>query len=177
LSLAATVHAEAGDVARATQLLREAERLLDKGRAEMPGQQAVLERRLAQMALQRGDHAAAVALAQRAAAREDDMWFDRNAALQVLLVLAEAENEHRNFDAAAAAAERALAMAASPVGQGRSSWVGQAHLELGIARAGQGNLDAGRSELAPALDHLEACAGGDARPTRRARAQLARLGR
>jgi tetratricopeptide (TPR) repeat protein len=176
VSTAATVHIGAGNVSRAAELLQEAERLLDSGRAEMPGQQAILERRQAQLALLRGDHAAAVTVAKRAAGREDDLRQDGGAAMQLMLVLAEALNAQGDFEAARAAAKRALEMTAPDDGMRHSSWAGQGHLELGVALAGLGDLGAGRAELGEALAHLRASLGPDAPFTRRALAQLERLG-
>src|SRR6185295_11251067 len=124
---AAMVEAQAGHLARAADLLKEAGRLFEMGRAEMPGQQAVLERRLAQVALLRGDHPAAIALAERAATREEDLRIDSHAAMLLMLVLAEARNEHGDFDAARTAAGRALViLRAIPGGLDHSSYAGQA---------------------------------------------------
>jgi eukaryotic-like serine/threonine-protein kinase len=176
LGTAATVQMGAGNLTRASQLLQEAERLLDAGRAEMPGQQAVMERRLAQLTLLRGDRASAVALARRAAGRLEDLRLDDPAALQVLLVLAETENAVGSFAAARTAAERALPMAKLEDGMPHSTWAGQAHLELGAARAGLGDLPAAREELRRARDHLQASVGPDTPSTRRALALLDRLG-
>jgi serine/threonine protein kinase len=175
LGTAATVHAGAGQLDRAAEMLQQAGRLLEARRGELPGQHVVFERRLAQLALLRGDAGLAATLCERAAAREDELRMDNNGAMQLMLVLAQAHNEHGDFAAAGAAAERALALAGDS--GGCSSWVGQGHLELGVSRAGQGNLEAGRTELRLGLPQLEACSGPDAPPTRRARAELDRLGR
>jgi len=48
-------------------------------------------------------------------------------------------------------------------------------MELGIALAGQGDVDAGRAQLQEAIEHLVASVGADATPTKRAKAHLARL--
>jgi serine/threonine-protein kinase len=176
LSTAATVEGQAGNLDRAAHLLREAEGLLEAGRAEMPGQQAVLERRLAQLALLRGDHGAAVGLAERAATREEDLRIDTHATMQLMLVLAEARNAHGDFDAARVAAERALAiLGATRGGMDHSSFAGQAHLERGVALAGLGDGDAGRKELQQALDHLRPTVGPEAPSTRRSVSELARV--
>jgi serine/threonine-protein kinase len=176
LSTAATVHGRAGNLDRAAELLREAGRLFEMGRAEMPGQQAVLERREAQLALLRGDHGTAVALAERAATREEDLRIDTNARMQLMLVLAEARNEHGDFEEARAAAEGALTLAdAARGGLEHSAYAGQGHLERGVALAGQGSPEAARVELLSALDHLRASAGPDAASTRRAQVQVERL--
>ena len=177
LGTAAIVEARAGNLARAQELLGEAGRLLEAGRAEMPGQQAVLERRQAQLALLRGDAAAAVALAERAASRQEDLRIDTHSEMQLMLVLAEARNETGDFDGARTAAERALTiLRAAPEPMPRSSYVGQAHLERGIALAGRGDIRGGRDELGQALDHFRATLGPDSPSTRRALAQLERLG-
>ena len=175
LSTAATVEGGAGHLDRAAQLLAEAGRLFEAGRAEMPGQQAVLERRLAQLALLRGDPAAAVGFAERAASREEDLRIDTHATMQVMLVLAEARNTHGDFGGARAAAEKALAiLAPTRGGLEHSAFAGQAHLERGVALLGLGD-PAGVGELRLALRHLQATVGPDARTTRRALSQMARL--
>jgi eukaryotic-like serine/threonine-protein kinase len=176
LSTAASVHAGLGDLARATDLLHEAAPLLDAFRTERPEQQAVLERRQAELALLHGDRRAAQELALRAAGRQEDLRVDPDAALQVLLVLARAQNECGAFDAAQATAERGLASDAASKGMAHSAWEGQLQLERGVALAGRGELDAGRTALRLALEHLQASAGPDAPSTRRALLQLERAG-
>jgi serine/threonine-protein kinase len=177
LGTAAGVQAGAGNFARAAELLDEAGRLLQAGRAEITGEQAMQhEGRLAQLALRRGDHGAAAALARRAMAREEDLRLAGNVALQVVLVLAESENARADFPAAREAALRALTLASSRDGMPHSSWEGQAHLELGTALAGLGDAQAALPELTKARDDLGASLGPDAPQTRRARAARARLG-
>jgi tetratricopeptide (TPR) repeat protein len=175
LSTAASVHMQAGNLARATELMREAEELLARDRAQMPGQQAVLERRLAQLALLRGDPAAAVAVAQRAAGRAEDLRYDDNATMQLMIVLAEAHNARGDFAAARQAATRASEMARADEVLSHSTWIGHAHLQLGVALAGQKDVAAAREELRRALDHLRASIGPDAPATRRAVAELERV--
>jgi serine/threonine-protein kinase len=175
LGIAASVHLGVGNLARAEALLREAGRVLDRDRAQMPGQQAVLERRLAQLALLRGDPAAAVALAERAAAREDDLAYDANAAMQLMAVLAEARSARRDFAGARAAATRAVEMARAGEAMGHSVWLGRAQLELGVAMAGQGETSAARETLAQALAQLRGSVGPDAPATRRAQEHVERL--
>jgi eukaryotic-like serine/threonine-protein kinase len=176
LTAAANAQTGVGNLARAAELLEEAKRLLEAGRAEMPRQQALLELRLAQLALRRGDHGAAAAMARRAAARHEDLRLDFPTAVQVHVVLAEAENERGDFAAARAAAERARALAESEGAMPRSTWAGRARLEVGVALAGLGDHPAAREELRRALDHLLASVGPGAPFTRRALAQLERLG-
>ena len=97
--------------------------------------------------------------------------------LQILLILAEAENAHGEFDAARATADRALKAANQRLGEMKESCnAGQAHLELGVALAGKGDVQAGRQEIEQALAHLRASVGPEAPSTRRALAQLQRLG-
>ena len=176
LSTAVSVHAGAGNLARAAELLREAGRILEASRAELPGQQAVLERRLAELALLRGDSRAAVTLAERAGTRAEDLRHNSHATLQLMLVLAEARSDEGDFAGAGVAARRALAISnATPEGMRHSSFAGQGHLELGVALAGQGSREAARAELRQARAHLEASLGPDAPLARRARSQLERL--
>jgi len=175
MSAAATIHAEAGELARAAALLDEAAVLLEAHRAELPEQQAVLERRRARLALLQGDAQAGLALAARAATRGDDLRVDSNAAMQVTLVLAEAQNTTGAYDAARATAEQALTKTEAWQGMPHSSWEGRMHLERGVALVGQGDREAGRAELRLALEHLQATVGPDADPTQRAIRQLARV--
>ena len=176
LSMAGITQAMAGNFARAAELLKEAGRLFEMGRAEMPGQQLVLQRRLAHLALLRGDAAAAVAIAERAASREEDLRVDALATLQLMLVLAEARNEHGDFDAARVAAERALTLARpTSGGLAHSSFVGQGLLERGVALARLGRTAEAREQVRQALDHLRATVGPEASAYRRALAQLQRL--
>jgi serine/threonine-protein kinase len=175
LNIAATVHMGAGNLPRATELLREAERILDADRAQMPGQQAVLERRLAQLALLRGDAAAAAAIAARAAERTDDLAYDANATLQLMLVLAEARSARGDFAAAGAAATRAVEMARASEFMGPSVWMGRAQLELAVAMAGQGQTAAAREVLRAAVEQLRGSVGSEAPPTRRALEHLAEV--
>jgi tetratricopeptide (TPR) repeat protein len=176
LATAGSVHAGAGNFARAGRLLAEAARQLAAARAEIPGQQAALERRQAQLALLSGDLGAAIELAGRAAGRADDLRADDVNALQVFLVLAEAHNARGVFALARSEAERALSLAASTGPMPHSSWEGEAHLELGVALAGSGDVAAGRQHLRQAAEHLRATLGEDAPATRRALAEMTRLG-
>jgi tetratricopeptide (TPR) repeat protein len=157
------VNREAGHLDRAARLLREAEGVLSTApqpRPPVPGP---------------GRFAAAVKHAQRAIALQEDR--------QILdpffndLVLAQACNGYRDFNAARAAAERALRIAIEKLAELKHSvHVEQAHLELGVALAGKGDVQAGRQELEQALVHLRASVGPEAASTRRALAQLKRLG-
>jgi tetratricopeptide (TPR) repeat protein len=129
------------------------------------------------MALARGDAARAVELARRALARLDAASRPANETMPAMLALAEAQNARGEFEAARATAERALKTANERLGEMKRSYnAGQAHLELGVALAGQGNLQAGRDELQQALRHLRPSVGPEAPSTRRALAQLQRLG-
>jgi len=138
---------------------------------------AALERYLTRMALARGDASEAVALARRGLARLDASSRPANEMMPALIVLAEAQNSHGEFVAARATAQRALKMATERLGELEHSYnAGQAHGELGVALAGLGDLQSGRSELEQALTHLRSSVGPDAPYTRRALAQLQRLG-
>jgi hypothetical protein len=94
-----------------------------------------------------------------------------------MAVLAEARSARGDYAGARAAAARSLEMARSgEVLGGHSAWIGLAQLELGVALAGQGEAAAAREALQHALEHLSASVGSDAPSTRRAVAQLERLG-
>jgi hypothetical protein len=54
--------------------------------------------------------------------------------------------------------------------------VGRAHLELGVAMAGLNDVSGARSILGRAVEQLRGSVGDDAPATRRAMAQLERLG-
>jgi serine/threonine-protein kinase len=176
LVTSAQVYQQARDLERAAQALREAEGVLKADPSAAPYQYALLDRALARLALARGDSGAAVTLARRGAAREGDPDVSSADILQLQLALAEACNAHRDFDAARAAAERALQIATPMLGELKHSLpVGQSRLELGVALAGQGNPEAGRDELRLALEHLRDSVGPDAPSTRRAVSELERL--
>jgi serine/threonine protein kinase len=176
LNIAASIHMGAGNHTRAVDLLRKAEEILARERAQMPGQQAVLERRQAQLALLRGDTAEAVAVAERAAGRTEDLAHDGNATMQLMLVLAEVRNARGDFAAGRTAAMRALEMARARETLGHSSWVGQAQLQLGTALAGLGEAAPARDALTAAVEQLRGSVGPDAPLTRRATVQLGQLG-
>jgi eukaryotic-like serine/threonine-protein kinase len=175
VSAAATVHALAGGFDRAAALLSEAETLLASCRAALPAQDAVLQRRAAQLARLRGERAASRDLVERAAAHEA-LAKDANAAVDVFLALARTRNEDGAFAEAQEAAERALSWRDAWQGMPHSSWQGQIHLERGIARAGRGDVAGGRAELSQAVEHLRETLGPDAPATRRAVEHRQRLG-
>jgi hypothetical protein len=77
LGAASATYGEVGDFARASDVLREAQRLLE-GEASPHPRRAVLDRRLARVALTRGDAALALELSRRAAGREEDAGRDRH---------------------------------------------------------------------------------------------------
>jgi serine/threonine-protein kinase len=170
----ATIYREAGDLDRSAQMLREAEGVLSSDAQAAGYLYSLLDRSHARLSLARGDTGAAVKHAQRGIARRSDRSnFDT---LFGQLALAEACNEHREFDVARAAAERSLKIATEILGElTHSLHVGQSRLELGVALAGQGDLQAGRRELQQALDQLESSVGPDASSTRRARSHLQHL--
>jgi len=173
---AANVYREAGRLDLAARTLEEVERMLKADSRAAPFQYALTDRAHARLSLARGEPAAAVEQARRGLGREPDS--DRAVAdtLQLHLVLAEGCNERGDFAAARVAAERALQAATSMLGElTHSLHVGQSRVELGVALAGQGNLEAGRGELRLALDNLRNSVGPDAPSTRRALAQLERL--
>jgi len=172
----ANIHREAGDLEAAARALREAEAVVKADPKSAPYQYAQLDRGLARLSLARGDFAAAIEVARRGLAREADKARAEMDTLQLHLLLAEACNQAGDSAAARAAAERALKVATSMLGElTQSLHVGQSRLELGVALAGQGNAEAGRRELRLAVDQLRASVGPEAPSTRRAEAQLARL--
>jgi tetratricopeptide (TPR) repeat protein len=132
---------------------------------------AGLDVQAALLALARSDAPRAIALAERALARQAQQVMPYNA-LVGSLALAEVQNANRDFPAARAAAQRALDLAVLRLDEMKQSChTGQAHLELGTALAGLGNTAAARAELTMALDDLRASLGPDAPYTRRALAQ------
>jgi serine/threonine-protein kinase len=137
---------------------------------------AGLDVQAALLALARGDAPRAIALAERALARQAQQVMPYNA-LVGWLALAEARNANRDFPAARAAAQRALDLAVGRLDEMKQSChTGQAHLELGTALAGLGITAAARAELTKALDDLRASLGPDAPYTRRALAGREGLG-
>jgi tetratricopeptide (TPR) repeat protein len=171
-----TAYLEAAQLDEAGRALREAEAILEADAAAPPHLHATLERARARLALARGDAAAAAALARQALSRIEGASRPPAETIQGLLVLAEAQNEHEEFGAARATAERALDMATTRLGEMKHSYnAGQAHLELGVALAGQGNRQDGRHEVEQALAHLRSSVGPEAPSTRRAQSQLERL--
>jgi serine/threonine protein kinase len=172
LAIASVVHAGAGDLDRAERMLAESEKLLECCRQQLPDQQAWIERRRAQVALLRGDPRRALELAERARALPH-----ASDTVELMLVLAQAQNETGAFAAARASAAQAAKEDEPWRRRPLSSWAGQIHLESGIARAGEGDRTGGREEVELALRHLQATLGPDAAPTQRAVLALARLTR
>jgi hypothetical protein len=138
------------------------------------GRRAVLRQAdLPAHALARGDSAGAVPLAARALAVLDAAKRPANETMPALLALAEAQNTGGAYGPARATAERAVRTATERLGEMKHSYnAGQAHLELGVALAGQGDIAGGRVELQRALEHLQPSVGPDAPSTRRALGQL-----
>jgi tetratricopeptide (TPR) repeat protein len=177
LGQASTAYREAGELEMAARALREGERILKADAASPSHLYATLERYQARLVLAQGAATQAVELAQRALGRLDGAKRPANETMPVLLALAEAQNARGQFEAARATAQRALKMATERLGEMRHSYnAGQAHLELGVALAGLGNLQGGRDEMRQALDHLRSSVGPEAPSTRRAMAQHQRLG-
>jgi serine/threonine protein kinase/tetratricopeptide (TPR) repeat protein len=177
LGQATTAYREAGQLDKATETLREAEAILKADAASPSHLYATLERHQARMALARGEAKQAVALAGSALARLEAAGRPANEIMPAMLALAEARNTHGEHDAARALAQRALQTANERLGEFEHSYnAGQAHLELGVALAGQGNIRAGRAELEHALRHLRATVGPEAPSTRRAVARMRLLG-
>jgi len=170
LTIAASVHAGAGDLDGADRMLAESEALLEGCRKELPEQQSLIDRRRAQVALLRGDPRRGLALAERAAAGPHSSDL-----VPLLLVQAQAQNQTGAFAAARSSAERASQEGAAWQGLPFSSWAGQIHLERGLARVGEGDGAGGREEVELAVRHLQATLGPDAGPTRRAVRALAGL--
>jgi eukaryotic-like serine/threonine-protein kinase len=174
---AATAYREVGQFDRAAHALREADAVVkndpELAHGAYPG---LLEGHRARLALARGDPREGLALARSALTRQEDSVRGSLDTLFLSLVLADAEIANAQFEGAGVAARRALGIANERLGQlPHSSHAGQAHLDLGIALAGQGNLPAARNELQRALSHLRPCVGPDAPLTRRALSELARL--
>src|SRR4029453_9832912 len=105
---------------------------------------------------------------ERALARQQAASPTGMDTMRLEILLAECRNAHGDFEGARAAVGRALPMATEVLGElTHSLHMGQCHLELGIALAGQGERDAGRAEVRRAVEHLEASVGPDAATTRR----------
>jgi len=173
----ATAYREVGDLDRASQALTEAEAALERPAEKFEARYAaVMDGHRARLALARGDAREALALARSALVREEDSDRARLDTLFLTLVLSDAQIGNSDFAEARVSAQRALGVANAMLGElKRSSHVGEARLELGIALAGQGNLQAGRAEIQQALDHLRPSVGPNAASTRRALAEMARL--
>ena len=176
LAQVSTAYREAQELEKAGQALQQAEDIVKADPAAPPQLYATLERCRARVAVARGQAVEGAELAARAVARLDAAHRPASELIPALLALAEAQNGDGRHDAALTSAGRALKLARERLGEmTHSTFVGQSHLERGVAFAGQGNLDAGRDDLRQALEHLRASVGTDAPSTRRAAAQLARL--
>jgi len=173
----ATACREVGDLDRASRALGEAEAALKSPAEKFEARYAaVMEGQRARLALARGDAREALALARSALLREEGSVRARLDTLFLTLVLSDAQIANSDFAEARASAQRALGVANAMLGElKRSSHVGQAHLDLGLALAGEGNPQAARSELQQALAHLRPSVGPDGPLMRRAMAELARL--
>jgi eukaryotic-like serine/threonine-protein kinase len=173
----AAAYREAGDLDRAAQALRESETTLKTGAETFDRRYAgLLEGHQARLALARRDAVGALALARGALTRQADSVRASLDTLFLTLVLAQAQNASGDFAEARVSAQRALSLANELLGElPHASHVGQARLELGLALAGRGNVQAARNELQQALIHLRPSVGPDAPSTRRAVAELARL--
>ena len=173
LAQASIAYREAGDLDRAEQVLGEADAILKSDATTPPHAFSVLDRNRSRAALARGDSAGAVQLAARALAVIDAAKRPANETMPALLALAEAQNTGGAYGPARATAERAVRTATERLGEMKHSYnAGQAHLELGVALAGQGDIAGGRVELQRALEHLQPSVGPDAPSTRRALGQL-----
>jgi serine/threonine-protein kinase len=174
----ATAHREVGDFDRASRELEEADKVLRADRQGiLPLWLARLDQSAARLALARGEAAAGLELARRALSRQEDSVRDSFETLQHTLVLADAQLAVGDFGSALTSADRALGMANERLGEmTHSAHVGRSLLVRGISLAGLGNLEAGRAELRRAIQHLQASAGPDASTTKRAKAELDRLG-
>jgi eukaryotic-like serine/threonine-protein kinase len=169
LGPASNAYREAGRIDEAAALLREAASVLAGDTSAPPQLAATLERYQARVALARGDAVAAVDVAGRAVARLDAAKRPPGEMVLAVLVLAEAENADRKFDAALATAERGLKIANERLGEMTHSYnAGQAHLELGSALVGLGRRGDGDAELRQSVEHLCVSVGPDAPSTRRA---------
>jgi serine/threonine-protein kinase len=177
LAMLAMAYREGGRLDRAAATLKEAEAALEAGPEPAPRTAATVDEQAALLALARGEGHRALALAQSALAREDDTVRPEFYTLTFGLVLADAQNANAEFGAARATAERSLKMAIERLDDMKHSYyAGLAHFELGVALAGLAEAAAAREELRQALDHLRASVGEHAPSTRRALAQLERLG-
>jgi serine/threonine-protein kinase len=166
---------QVGEIARAAEALRQADAVVAADPRASAFQRALIDRTRARLDLVRGDAARALVHVHTAAARGADALL-ANERMKLDLLLAEASNEQEQFREALAAADRALAVAQSDLGdQPCSADVAQAQLERGIALARLGDLASGRAQVAEALHAAEQSAGPASSTALRARRQLARL--
>ena len=177
LGIASSAYRETGALDEAAGVLAEAEALLEADATRTPQLQAALERYRSRLSLARGDAPGAVQRAVQSLRRLDAARRPPVDMLATMLVLAEAQNANGDFDAALKTADAAWNAASDRLGEMRQSYhVGLAHLERGVARIGEGDREGGRGDLRHAVRHLQPSVGPDAPSTRRAEAELRRLG-
>ncbi|HXT21628.1 MAG TPA: serine/threonine-protein kinase [Thermoanaerobaculia bacterium] len=130
----------------------------------------------ARVALARGDLPEAVRLA-RAAVERATKSSEKKEPIEQLLILASALTAHGELAESRALAERSVRAATERLGgYPHSHYLGQAHLELGLAAAGAGDAVAAREALRAAVADLRASDGEAAPDLRRAAEALRRLG-
>jgi tetratricopeptide (TPR) repeat protein len=169
LSLAILDAAEARDADRASRLLAEAERELTRDPSAYA--RGMVEASAARVALARGDRARAVTLSERAVATLERATPNQSSLRPTLVLLAQALNAAGRFGDGLLVAERSLQMARDRLAdQTYSLGMGQALLEIAIAKRGAGDARASAESGAAALEHLRATAGPEAPWTRRAAA-------
>jgi tetratricopeptide (TPR) repeat protein len=173
---AAGVALDAGRLDLAERHLAELEAVVREDPARAARRTPAFEDMQARVALAHGDAASAVKLARSSLAKAEALGFDAGSIVSLLLPLASSLNEHGDHDEARQVADRARAMAEAALGGYRHSHnLGAAHLELGRAQAGLGDMAAARETLRAAHVHLLASDGEAGPYTRRAAESLARL--
>ena len=175
---AARIHAEAQEHAAAESFLTEAAELVRRNPEPAPDLRlADLDRVRSILASSEGDAIGTAALARAAHGAYETAGRSPRELMTLSLLLARKENDGRNFDAALAAAQRALATAEELGGDHpHSADVGTAELELARAHFGRGELAAARRAVTAATAQLEAAAGPAAPDLRRALALRDEIG-
>ena len=170
LSVRFGISIEQRDFARASAILAELEQ---RWKRLMPPSHiafAVLPIYQSLLSSGRGDHAAAVAKADRAVALAEANAQGLDYLPTFLLRRADVNLKAGRPDQASEDARRALAMEEKATEPGGSySGLGRAHLMLARALRAQGNLEESRAAAASALDHLQPSLGADHPKTREAR--------
>jgi len=176
LLVRARAYRKRGDLAAATRLMDDLEprfrRMLPPGNlayAALAAERALIAQARGEPALATTEADRAVAIAEASPTRRDMLAF-------FLQRRAEVELDQQRYAAAAADAQRAIAIDAATLAAGtRSSHVGIGELLLATAQSADGDAAAARVAAADALDHLRPTLGPDHPQTRRTERLMASL--